>query len=70
VIKTPTNESTAYKQSKKLKHGERNRTPQKTNNNKIEDLVEIQDDESPVSDLRRMMIRMFNEFKKTHKKIQ
>jgi hypothetical protein len=44
-----------------------NRTPQKTNNNKIQDLVESEEDESPISDLRRMMIRMFNELKKTHK---
>jgi hypothetical protein len=49
------------------KRREGNRTPQKTNNNKIEDLVESEEDESPVSDLRRMMIRMFNKFKKTQK---
>jgi hypothetical protein len=57
-----------------VKHGEKkkqgNRTHQKSNNNKIEDLVESEEDESPVSDLRRMMIRMFNELKKTHKKMQ
>jgi hypothetical protein len=42
-----------------VKHGEKkkqgNRTHQKSNNNKIEDLVESEEDESPVSDLRRMM---------------
>jgi molybdenum-dependent DNA-binding transcriptional regulator ModE len=40
-----------------------NMTPQKTNNNIIEDLVESKGDESPVTDIRRMIIRMFNELK-------
>jgi hypothetical protein len=38
-------------------------THRKTNNNIIEDLVESEGDESPVADLRRRMIRMFNELK-------
>jgi hypothetical protein len=42
------------------KRSQGNITPQKTNNNMIEDLVENEGDESPVDDFRRMMIRMFN----------
>jgi hypothetical protein len=38
-------------------------TPQKTNNNIIEDVVESEGDASPVAYLRRMMIRMFSELK-------
>jgi hypothetical protein len=38
-------------------------TPQKTNKNVIDDLVESEEDESPVAHLRRMMIRMFNDLK-------
>jgi hypothetical protein len=38
-------------------------TPQKTNNNIKEDLVEREGDESPGADLRIMMIRLSNAFK-------
>jgi hypothetical protein len=38
-------------------------TPQKINNNIIEDLVESEREESPVAYIRRMKIRMFNELK-------
>jgi hypothetical protein len=38
-------------------------TPQKTNNIIIENLVKSERDESPITDLRRMMIRMLNELK-------
>jgi hypothetical protein len=38
-------------------------TPQKTNNNVIKDLMESEGDESPVADIRRMIIRMINELK-------
>jgi hypothetical protein len=34
-----------------------------TNNSMIEDMIESEGDGSPVGDLRRMMIRMFNELK-------
>jgi molybdenum-dependent DNA-binding transcriptional regulator ModE len=37
--------------------------PQKTNKNTIHDLVESEWDESPVADMKRMLIRMFNELK-------
>jgi hypothetical protein len=37
-----------------------NMTPQKANNNIIEDLMESKVDESPVADLKRMKIRKFN----------
>jgi hypothetical protein len=40
-----------------------NMTPQKTDNNIIEDLVKSERDESPVTYFRRTMIRMFNELK-------
>jgi hypothetical protein len=40
-----------------------NMTPQKTENNVTEHLVEREADEFPVADLRRMMIRLFNELK-------
>jgi hypothetical protein len=42
-------------------------TPQKDNNNTIEDFVESEGNESSVPDVRRMMIRMFNELKKEFK---
>jgi hypothetical protein len=45
-----------------------NMTPQKTSNNIIEDLVESEGDETPVADLRRIMINMFNELKEEHAK--
>jgi hypothetical protein len=35
-------------------------TPRKTNNSIIEDFMQSKGDESPVADLRRMLIRMFN----------
>jgi hypothetical protein len=38
-------------------------TAQKANNNIVEDMVESERDESPAADIRRMMIRMFNELK-------
>jgi hypothetical protein len=38
-------------------------TPQKTNNNMIEDMVETEVEESPIADIRRMLINMFNELK-------
>jgi hypothetical protein len=38
-------------------------TPQKTNSNLTEDLVESEGDESTVANVRIMVIRMFNEFK-------
>jgi hypothetical protein len=37
--------------------------PQKTSNNIKEDMVESEGDESPVTDLRKMMIRMFSKLK-------
>jgi hypothetical protein len=40
-----------------------NGTPQKADNNTIEDLVESESDESSVADVRRMMIITFNELK-------
>jgi hypothetical protein len=40
-----------------------NTTHQKTNNSIIEDLVESRGDESPIADIRRMVIRMFNKLK-------
>jgi hypothetical protein len=43
------------------KRRQENMTPQKTNNNIIEDLVESERDKSPVAGVRRMMIRMVNE---------
>jgi hypothetical protein len=44
------------------KRKQENMSPQKTNNNIIEDLVESEGDEFPVSDIRRV-IRMFNELR-------
>jgi TnpA family transposase len=38
-------------------------TPQKTNNNIIEDLVDSEGDESLVADFKRMLISLFNERK-------
>jgi hypothetical protein len=40
-----------------------NMTPQKAHNHTIEDLVDSEGEESPVTEVRRMMIRMFNELK-------
>jgi hypothetical protein len=40
-----------------------NKTSQNNNNNLIEDLMESEGDETPVADVKRMIIRMFNEFK-------
>jgi tRNA uridine 5-carbamoylmethylation protein Kti12 len=40
-----------------------NTTPQKSQNNRIGDLVENEGDEVLVVDLRRLMIRMFNKLK-------
>jgi hypothetical protein len=45
------------------KRRQRNITSQKTNSNITENLVECEWDEVPVADIRRMMIRMFNELK-------
>jgi hypothetical protein len=45
------------------KRRQENTTPQKSNNNIIEDLIKSEGDESPVADVRRMIIRMFNELK-------
>jgi succinate dehydrogenase/fumarate reductase flavoprotein subunit len=42
-------------------------TPQKINNHTIEDLVHSERDESPVAQVRRMMIRMVNELKGAYK---
>jgi hypothetical protein len=47
----------------RIKRRQKNMTPQKTSNNTTEDLVESEGDESPVADVKRMMIRMFNELK-------
>jgi hypothetical protein len=44
------------------------KTPQKTNNNIIKDLVDSEADESPAADMRRMLIIMFNELKRSLKK--
>jgi hypothetical protein len=38
-------------------------TPQKAHNHTIEDLVDSDGDESSFAQVRRMMIRMFNELK-------
>jgi hypothetical protein len=38
-------------------------TSQKTNNNIIEELVESERDDCAVADVRRMVLRMFNELK-------
>jgi hypothetical protein len=38
-------------------------TPQKINNDIIEDLVESEGDEYPLTDIRKRMIRIFNELK-------
>jgi hypothetical protein len=38
-------------------------TPQKANNHTIEYLVESEEDESSVADIKRMMIRMFKELR-------
>jgi hypothetical protein len=45
-----------------------NMIPQKSNKNIIEDLVGNKGDESPVADVRRMMIQMFNELKEDKQK--
>jgi hypothetical protein len=45
------------------KRRQENRTLQKANNITVENLVESEEEESSVADIRRMMIRMFNEFK-------
>jgi hypothetical protein len=37
--------------------------PQKANDNTIEDMVESEGDEPSVAEVRRLMIRMFNELK-------
>jgi uncharacterized protein (DUF1697 family) len=44
-----------------------NTIPQKANNTTIEDLMESEEDESPVANVKRMMIRMYNEHNKEHK---
>jgi hypothetical protein len=38
-----------------------NTTPQKANNNMIEDWMESKGDESPIADLKTVMIRKFQE---------
>jgi hypothetical protein len=43
------------------KRRQRNKTPQKANNNIIEDLVESKGDKFPVADLKLMMRRKSNE---------
>jgi hypothetical protein len=50
---------------RKRRHG--NTSPQKANNTTIEDLMESEEDESPVANVKRMMIRMYNEHNKEHK---
>jgi hypothetical protein len=45
-----------------------NASPQKTNKNSIEDLVESEGNESPVADLSRMMIRCSMSLKRSLKK--
>jgi hypothetical protein len=54
-----------HKQSLKQKHGKkrrlRNTTPRKTNDSIIQELVGSEVDESTVANVRRMMIRMFDE---------
>jgi hypothetical protein len=45
------------------KRRQRNMTPQKANDNTIEDLVDSEGEEPPVSEVRRMMMRMFNKLK-------
>jgi molybdenum-dependent DNA-binding transcriptional regulator ModE len=45
-----------------------NVTPQKANNNIIEDLMGSEEGESQVADLKRMMIRKFNELEEELKK--
>jgi hypothetical protein len=45
-----------------------NTTPQKANNNVIEDLMESDGNESPVADLRTMMVRIFEELEKNMQK--
>jgi hypothetical protein len=44
-----------------------NTTPQKTNNNIIEDLVSSKEDKFLVDDISRMLLRMFSELKEEHK---
>jgi hypothetical protein len=51
-----------------IKRKQWNMAPQKTNNNIVEDLVESEGDESPVADIKRMVIRMFNELREELKK--
>jgi hypothetical protein len=46
-----------------IKRMKGNKTSQNNNNNLIEDLMESEGDETPVADVKRMIIRMFNEFK-------
>jgi hypothetical protein len=50
---------------KKRKQG--NMSPQKAHNLRIEDLVNSEGDEFPVAEVRRMMIKMFNEFNEEFK---
>jgi hypothetical protein len=45
-----------------------NMTPQKVNNHTIEDLMSSEGDENSVSRFKRMMIRMFKEFKEDTQK--
>jgi hypothetical protein len=61
--------SKAQNRNMERKRKQRNVTLQKTNNNIIEDLMESYGDESPVADLKRMMIRMFKELKEELKEI-
>jgi hypothetical protein len=44
-------------------------TPQKANNHTVEDLVDSEREESPVSDVRRMIIRMFEELIELQKQL-
>jgi hypothetical protein len=50
----------------KIRQG--NMTPQKVNNHTIENLVDSKGDKSPIAEVRRMMIRIFNELKTELKK--
>jgi molybdenum-dependent DNA-binding transcriptional regulator ModE len=60
--------SKAQNKSMKRKRRQGIITPQKTNNNIIEDLVKSEGDESTVADLGRTMIEMFNGLKKKMQK--
>jgi predicted Fe-Mo cluster-binding NifX family protein len=55
--------SKAHNRNMERKRRRGNMTPQKANNYTIEGLVESEGDESAISDLRRMMIRVFNRLK-------